>query len=79
MSYKQDLINNIFDLQSHYKMTAAFLVNKLFLLKQVWFKYTQNIDILSWETFAHICLLYFEVIPISQNWQKPPVPEPRFI
>ena len=28
MSFKKDPSNNIFDLQSHYKTTAAFAVNK---------------------------------------------------
>ena len=31
-SPKYDLINNIFDLRSHYKTTAAFLVNTLFYI-----------------------------------------------
>ena len=30
--WKLDLRNNIFDLQSHHKMTAAFVVNKFLLL-----------------------------------------------
>ena len=32
LSPKYDLINNIFDLRSHYKTTAAFLVNTLFYI-----------------------------------------------
>ena len=32
MSYKQDLSDNIFDLQSHQKKTAAFVVNKFFFI-----------------------------------------------
>ena len=60
MSYEQDLSNNNFDLQSHYKTAAAFLPNKflLSLLQQVLFKYTQNTYTISQETFAHICLLH---------------------
>ena len=30
MPYKQDLSNVLFDLQSHYKTIAAFVVNKTF-------------------------------------------------
>ena len=33
MCYKQDLSNNIFDSQLHFKTTAAFIVNKLFYYK----------------------------------------------
>ena len=41
ISYKKDLSNNVFHLQSHHKMTAAFAVNKFLFI--ICFKYTQNI------------------------------------
>ena len=46
MSYKYYLTNNIFDTQSHFKMTAAFITNKLFstTISPI---YTQNIYTLS--------------------------------
>ena len=45
ISYKQDLSNKIFDLQSHYKTTAAIVGNKFLFI--IWFKYAQNKFILS--------------------------------
>ena len=65
--YKLDLRNNVFHLQSHHKMTAAFAVNKFLLLfdLNIFKTYT-----LSQETFAHICLFYFKVKAILQNLQE---------
>ena len=65
ISYKQDLSKDIFDLQWHHKTTAAFILNKFLFI--IWFKYTQNIYTLSEETFAHICVLYFDAKAILQN------------
>ena len=71
MSYKEDLSKNIFYLQSHYKMTTTFVENNFFfLLEQVRFIHTQNMYTLFQEISAHICLLYFDVKPISQNLQE---------
>ena len=47
------------------KTTAAFVLNKFLFI--IWFKYTQNIYTLSEETFAHICVLYFDAKAILQN------------
>ena len=57
MSYKKFLCNNIFDTQSRIKMTATFLVNKLF--------YTTTILI-----YIYTKHLYFDVKPISENSQE---------
>ena len=62
--YKLDLSNKFFDLQSYHKTTLAYLINKVFLLQQVWFVYTQVIYTLSQKTSAQICILYFNVKPI---------------
>ena len=43
MSFKQDLINNIFHSQSNFKTTAAFIVNKLFFSCNKIFIYTKHI------------------------------------
>ena len=74
MSCAKDLSNDIFDLQWLYKTTAAFVVNNfLSIIKQVWYMYIQT-----YIRFAHIFALYFDVKLISQNSQKPTVPEPLF-
>ena len=48
------------------KLPPAFVVNK-FSFIIIWFKYTQNIYTLSQETIAHICLMYFDLKPVSEN------------
>ena len=64
------LRNNVFDLQLHYKTTAAFVVNKFF--------YYNKFDLNIHKTYIHflrkyfyfhihIFRLYFDVKPISQN------------
>ena len=71
MPYKQDLTNNIFDHQSHYKTTAAFLVNKLFF-------YYNKFDLNIHKAYTYFlrkklhtfAFLYFDVKPVSQNSEE---------
>ena len=70
MSYKSYLSNNIFDTQSHVKMTAAFIVNKLFFYYNKSDLYIHKTYILLLkETFANTCFLYFDIKPVLEDSQ----------
>ena len=83
MSYKQDLSNNIFDFQSHFKTTAAFRVNKLFFLLQQLSKF----DLYIHETYMHFLWKHLQasafcILTSNQSrkiHRKLPMSEPFFI
>ena len=54
MSYKQDLSNNVFDLPSHYKTTAAFVVNNFFY-------YYNKFDLYIYKTYIYLFFFFFSV------------------
>ena len=67
MSYKKDLSNNIFDFQSHFKMTAAFIVNKLS------FCYN-NFDLYIHKTYLHFLRKHLQtfdfcILTSNQFWK----------
>ena len=59
MSYKQDLSNNVSDLQSHYKTTAAFVVNNFFY-------YFNKLDLYIYKTYVFIYSFFSLLISIMQ-------------
>ena len=77
MSCKQDLSNDIFDFQSHFKMTAAFIVNKLFF-------YYNRFDSHIHKTYIHFLRKHLQTFAfciltsnqIRKIRRKPAVPEP---